>query len=432
MISKQTIRLWTVAQDKKEFERFRNLFNGNLKSVIDEEKISTILRENTANALGTEERVFVLHDPCDIRKPHSQKLENIGKVRDLNGNIITGYSTFNTVCVSEDGQTLQLSDITTFSNGDSDYYVRQNEIDAVKKKTEGVNNEQNALTEEEKRIHELITNGTYRNQRQVTEHQLREISTSLKKENESLRVCHILDRQFDALPYFEFITNELEDEFVIRLKVSRNSEETVVNTEGKKSFVKLVDASLPYRTSTILDKVCLNKSVYQQVERVLEWGTLTLNDVTYQVVRVTLLTREKKPIFKKPMLLLTNCEVDSSEDAFGIYRAYLMRVKIEGVFKFVKNALGWEQFQVRDWESIKNLIALAFFIGGYFYEIEAELANHPVIEWLCQLGGGKGKISRHYFLEGLKCLLIHQQVENFRRSPPDSKDFWDDALSFIP
>jgi len=104
MVEKQTIRLWTISRDKREFERYRNLFNGNLKSVIDEEKISTILRENTVNALGQEKRVFALHDPCDIRKPHSQKLEHIGKVRDLHGNIVSGYSTFNTVCLSEDGR----------------------------------------------------------------------------------------------------------------------------------------------------------------------------------------------------------------------------------------------------------------------------------------------------------------------------------------
>jgi len=244
-----------------------------------------------------------------------------------------------------------------------------------------INNADNSLNEfnkEEKRIQKLIENDTYLTQRIVAQNQLKAVSTSLKEGNEALRVCHILDRQFDALPYFEFIDKELKDEFVIRLKSSRNSQETVVNTAGKQRFKKLVKATLPNQNSTILDKVCLNKRVYQQVERIIEWGALTLNEIEYQVVRVTLLNRDKNPIFKQPMLLLTNCAVDSSGDAFGIYRAYLMRAKIEGVFKFVKNALGWEQFQVRDWESIKNLIAIAFFIGGYFYEIESELANHPV------------------------------------------------------
>ena len=130
------------------------------------------------------------------------------------------------------------------------------------------------------------------------------------------------------------------------------------------------------------------------------------------------------------MLLITNLPVDKAKEAVEIYLIYLKRAKIEGVFKFIKNALGWEEFQVQDWESIKNIIALAFFIGGYFYEIEPELANNPVILWLCQLGGGKGKITRHYFLEGLKNLLIHQQVERFREKARLRADDWSDTMEF--
>ncbi len=85
---------------------------------------------------------------------------------------------------------------------------------------------------------------------------------------------------------------------------------------------------------------------------------------------------------------------------------------------------------MRDWASIKNIIALAFFIGGYFYEIEPELARNPVMQWLCALGGGKGFLSRHYFLEGLKNLLIHQQVEWFREKTRLRPSDWDDVLEF--
>ena len=75
--------------------------------------------------------------------------------------------------------------------------------------------------------------------------------------------------------------------------------------------------------------------------------------------------------------------------------------------------LGWEEFQVRDYESIKNIIALAFFVGGYFYEIGSDLTENPTIVLIAQLGGGKGKVTRHYFLEGLKKLLTHKSVEHF-------------------
>jgi hypothetical protein len=33
---------------------------------------------------------------------------------------------------------------------------------------------------------------------------------------------------------------------------------------------------------------------------------------------------------------------------------------------------------------------------------------------ICDLGGGKGKITRHFFFEGFKKLLIAENVNNFR------------------
>jgi hypothetical protein len=259
---------------------------------------------------------------------------------------------------------------------------------------------------------------------------LQRVSEDLKNENENLMICHVLDRQMDGIPYFSFIDEELEDFFVIRSKISRNSNEFVVDEEGKEVAIKLKKVPFPKKHVEVIDKIRLNKKVYQDVTRIIEWGTLKLEGKSYSVVRIALLNRKGKGIFLQPMLLITNLPVKKAKDAVETYLIYLKRAKIEGVFKFVKNALGWEEFQVQDWESIKNIIALAFFIGGYFYEIEPELANNPVISWLCQLGGGKGKITRHYFLEGLKNLLIHQQVERFREKARLKTDEWSDIMEF--
>jgi hypothetical protein len=234
------------------------------------------------------------------------------------------------------------------------------------------------------------------------------------------------------VPLFEFITHHLHDKFTIRLKISRNSNEKCINKEGKTVAVKLKDVPLTGKRVEVLDKVRIKKKIYQQAKRVIEWGTLTLEGETYYVVRVTLVQRDGTPIFKQPMLLLTNHPVKTHQDALSIYRLYLMRSKIEEVFKFIKTAVGWEQFQVRDWESIKNLIATAFFIGGYFYKIEPHLANHPIVEWLCQLGNGKGKVTRHFFLEGLKSLLTHHHVEQMREQAKLTASEWEAVLAFVP
>ena len=84
------------------------------------------------------------------------------------------------------------------------------------------------------------------------------------------------------------------------------------------------------------------------------------------------------------------------------------------MFKFLKDVLGWEEYQVRDWESIKNIISICFFVGGYFYEIKSELTNNPTIQMICNLAKNKGKITHYFFLEGLKMLLLAWHVENFK------------------
>ena len=130
------------------------------------------------------------------------------------------------------------------------------------------------------------------------------------------------------------------------------------------------------------------------------------------------------------MLLISNIKVDSYIEAKEIYHIYLLRSKIEAVFKFLKDVLGWEEFQVRDWESIKNIIALCFFVGNYFYEIESTLIEHPTIEIICQLGDGKGTVSRFYFLKGLEKLLVAESVFRFKEDRGISDDEWKEITDF--
>jgi predicted RNA binding protein with dsRBD fold (UPF0201 family) len=432
IISQQTIRLWTLAKDKREFERMKTLFDGSLQSVLDDKKISETLRQMSVDGLSDEDVVIALHDPCDIRKEYAEKLENLGIVRDLEGKLINGYNTFNTVCVNGDGKRLHLSDITVYSNGDKEHYVKQAELDElVKKQVASIKKKEEVVfSEREKAILRLLEDDEVVNLTRITQNQLQSVSEQFKVANPDIEVWHVLDRQFDSAPLFEFITHHLRDKCVIRLKVSRNSNEKSIHEDGKEYGVKLKDVPFANKRVDTLDKVRLKKKVYQQVKRVIEWGTLVLAGETYHVVRVTLLKRDGAPIFKQPMLLLTNHAISSGQEALAIYRIYLMRSKIEEVFKFVKNALGWEEFQVRDWESIKNLIATAFFIGGYFYQLEPQLGQHPAIQWLCQLGNGKGQVTRHYFLEGLRNLLIHHHVQRMREQS-DLTDFeWEEILSF--
>ena len=71
--------------------------------------------------------------------------------------------------------------------------------------------------------------------------------------------------------------------------------------------------------------------------------------------------------------------------------------------------MGWETIQVPEFEYIKNLLSLVFFVAAYFYEIEDEMTKDPTMIWLAELGGGKGKVTKTYILRGLE-ILIHYRI----------------------
>ena len=133
----------------------------------------------------------------------------------------------------------------------------------------------------------------------------------------------------------------------------------------------------------------------------------------YNIVKVELFDKEGSTIFKQPMLLITNKAVTSPALALQIYNIYRMRSKIESVFRFLKDVLGWESFNIQSFTAIKNLLTLCFFIAGYFYEIESALTQNKMIEHIAYLGGGKGEITRYFVLEGFQILAHKILVDDY-------------------
>ena len=133
----------------------------------------------------------------------------------------------------------------------------------------------------------------------------------------------------------------------------------------------------------------------------------------YNVVRVEMYDSSGRRIFKNPMLVATNLELQSKETALRVFHLYLKRSKIEGVFKFLKTELGWEEFQIQDLLAIKHIIILCYFVGAYFCELEPEIVDNEFMQLICKLGGGKNKVTRHFFLKGLKILANYELTLRF-------------------
>jgi hypothetical protein len=85
-------------------------------SDISVEKINESLAERFIENNADMSEAYLIHDPSDIRKPYSKKIENLGKVRDLSGNIINGYSSHNIVGIAGDNKSVHLLSHVSYSN----------------------------------------------------------------------------------------------------------------------------------------------------------------------------------------------------------------------------------------------------------------------------------------------------------------------------
>ena len=399
------------------------MIDGSLKSILDEEKISKALIENSVEKLNGNKRLYIFSDHSDIRKPYSSKLENIGKVRDLRGNIINGFTALGSIILDENKRNLTLSNISVQSNKEPNFLT--------KKELKEYNNNK---IEDKKRVQEIedmIENESYHNISTLLHKHLEAQSKALKKADSEVSICHIHDRGCDNIEYLEFIKETLKDDFVIRAKKTRNSEQTKINPEtNRKVKVKLIDAKFANSEIYLIKQMTIKGKKYKQLKSHIEWDTIILNKKEYNVVRIILIKKDGKPIYKDPMLLITTLKIDNYIDAKEVYHIYLHRAKIEGVFKFLKEVLGWEDSQVRDWKSIKNIIAICYFIGGYFYEIESELIENETIQMICQLANSKGKVTHRFFLKGLSMLLLAEEIKKFKQEYNISDEMFKQMQSY--
>lgn len=193
----------------------------------------------------------------------------------------------------------------------------------------------------------------------------------------------------------------------------------------KEVNLKLIEEAFPFSKSFFYLQMPIKNKTYHNVKVIVSWG-IKLNE--YQVVKVQIQDKNGINIFKQPMLLVTNKTVETEEQALSIYHIYLKRAKIEGVFKFLKGVLGWEDSQLRQLNAIKNLLTFCYFVAGYFYEIESTLTQLPTIQSIAALGGGKGKVTRHFILEGFAILATKVIADNFilenNISPEELKEMY--------
>lgn len=397
MKNEQSCQIWTLAADKAEYERFVTLLsNDKSRNTINQDVFNELLRADCVDKLHGEVSATVIHDPCAIRKAYSKKMEKLDNVQDLDGNIINGYRTFNSVLLH--GSKISLLGCRPYSQ-----------------KEQSAEDETKHLSNKE-----------------VSFKEIRLISQALKSDFPHRRITHLFDREADDAAYFELIDEGLQDLFIFRLKTNRNSDvEYWDEQKGKERKVKLHLKTFANQTEYVFQKFVHKGKCHQQVRAHISWEKHWVGKGYYNIVRIKLLNRKGKSLFAKPMVLITNYEIPSEETALLIFQKYLKRSKIEGLFKFLKNELGWENFQIRNFQAIKNILLLGFYVGAWFCEREPELIDNPLVIIICDLAKSKGKITKHFFMKGIVILAHYQLAQQFFKEQNFSKEDIDKLMTLL-
>jgi hypothetical protein len=412
MLAHGTCKLYTLSSDRNQYKKiYRTLSGDNKMTELDDELVNDALTAEAIRSLSSERSIYLIHDPSDIRKPYSTKAENLGKVRDLKNNIINGYSTYNIIAITPNSKSVHLISHESYSNKDPKFL----KAELVRKV------ESDKLKEDQAYAKDIHDSGDWYNKKTLTKDRIQKVSADLKKTNNDQKITHIMDREFDDDEYFSTISLQ-GDDFVIRAKKSRSVDD-IMDSKAKKT--RLIDSSFPNQYIHKLQKVRFKKTCYQDATLLIEWQEC----LDYTAVKITAKTREGKEIFTNPMLLLTNKSVATEEQALLIYQIYLKRSRIETVFKFLKEGLGWEEMQLRNFLGIQRLLSFCFFIAAYLYKIGDQEVHDDYVILLARLGGGKGVVSKHYILQGIKALLSKYRVDRFFEEYKPSEDTIENMIS---
>lgn len=380
MQSNQSCKIWTLSEDKKEYDRYSYLLGkADVKGISIAQTNNILIEKGSASFVGNP-YVVLLHDESNIRKAYSEKMEGIDQVKALDGSLVNGYRSLNSVAVGE--KNIHLLSCMPYSSEEEDY------------KNESSENSFDAKS--------LLFN------------QLKNISSGFKKETPNSVLIHIMDRGEDDQRVFDYIDQDLEDKFAIRLKLNRNSGVKMWSSEkGKEVAVKIAKKTMNSNFNQEYKVFSWRGKCFKNVIAKISYERFYLGTNQYNVVRIQMYDNRGRKLFKNPMLIATNFDVSTRATALRVFHLYLKRSKIEGVFKFLKTELGWEEFQVQNLLAIKHIILLCYFIGAYFYELEPEIVDNEFMQLICKLGGGKKKITRHFFLKGLQKLHNYESMLRF-------------------
>jgi hypothetical protein len=149
----------------------------------------------------------------------------------------------------------------------------------------------------------------------------------------------------------------------------------------------------------------------------LSWSEFEFEGKRLWLLRAQLLWVEGMDLAKlddRDWWLVTNIPIKNKGVARTIWGYYRKRWEIESFFKFAKEGLSLEGFQVLKLEAIRRLTALVIIAALFIYKLIGGEAEQP-IQQLFRLGGwsGRGKPGKFVLLRGVSAFLGYESVGCF-------------------
>ncbi|NCU25522.1 transposase [Candidatus Nomurabacteria bacterium] len=353
MLRSKSVILKNIATALNEPIRIKNTIDRlsqNLQSSLSPETHANYIRK-ILGTLGKEPVILV--DDSDVIKPHGEKFEALGEVRDGSSKdkgIEKGYIVTEMVGLTANNK----QPVSLFSHIHSS---RQNAYKSTN--------------------HVLYTG-------------LDQIIVALRT-----KATFVFDRGYDMNALFDFMYQRNQD-FIIRLK------------ENRKLFWK----GKWFKAATLRDS---RKGKIKTILTFREDGKTKAETVYISHLNIQV-TASKRPIVlvivyglgKQPMLLATNKVIHSKEDVIHIVRTYMSRWRIEEYFRFKKQHFGFEDFRVRSLRSINNLNQILTYAIGLLGLMADKLSNSMLSRQLIANAKALRKdILFHYYqlAEGLSLTL---------------------------
>lgn len=328
-----------------------------------------LLYENYKNMIKShfkKDDNLIIVDNSEIIKPYSNKLEALGQVRDgSTGRIEKGYWTTNLIGITKDTKH-PISLYSHLYSSSEDGFVSANEE-------------------------------TYKGFQHV-----RDILNEKK-------ATFVMDRDYDNVNMMKKVLNH-KDNFIIRLKKNRH-----LLYQNKKLTVR---------------ELALRRKGKIKFPTEIK-GTAYDLKVSHIAVEIPSLKGHKLTMIvvygygKDPMVLITNKQVRKKDEVLSILKAYILRWRIEEMFRVQKNELKLETLRVR---SLKKLNLMLFFVSAIitYMSLKVEKQNiffYSVIHRARSIkSSNKIKMFLYRFSAGMK-LILEKDIKGVKHFKyPEKRD----------